>query len=133
MSHDEPSPQHDRGKATHAVHRFYDARARAYLPFGAPRPAEHWRATWALSLSPIDAKRTRLRVRSRVAFTGDALRWTAVWMHPFHDFMGRHELRYLKRAAESGGAPAGRQDGVFDASSDSSTLVGSATRTGLVR
>jgi hypothetical protein len=88
----------------------YDARAHAYLPFEAPRPAEHWRATWALSLSPLDATRTCLRVRSRVAFTGDALRWTAVWMHPFHDFMARDELRRLKHAAEASGAPAGRRE-----------------------
>ncbi len=84
----------------------YDVRVGSYLPFAAPRPEEHWHATWAFVLEPIDVRRTRLHVRSRVAFTGDALRWSAVWMHPFYDFMAPDELRRLKRAAEAGGPPA---------------------------
>ncbi len=67
----------------------YDSRERRYLPFDAARPAEYWHATWALVLTPIDAKRTQLDVRSRVTFAEDALRWSAVWTHPFHDFMER--------------------------------------------
>ncbi len=81
----------------------YDAEAQRYLPFPGSRPAQFWDATWALVLEPIDERRTRLVVRARVAFTADAVRWTAVWMHPFHDFMAAEELRRVKRCA--GGAP----------------------------
>jgi hypothetical protein len=78
----------------------YDAWERRYLPFDLPRPAKYWQATWALVLTPIDAVRTRLDVRSRVAFGEDALRWASVWTHPFGDFMDHALLRRLERAAE---------------------------------
>ena len=78
----------------------FDAAQGAYLPFGAAPPAEHWRATWALVLSPIGARRTRLRVRSRVTFSGDAVRWTAPWTHPFNDFMDPTHLWRVKVSAE---------------------------------
>jgi hypothetical protein len=84
----------------------YDHDARRYLPFEGPRPANYWHATWALMLTPLDEKRTRLHVRSRVAFTHEAVKWAAVWMHPFNDFMGGEELGHLKRAAEKSGAGA---------------------------
>jgi hypothetical protein len=78
----------------------YDSGARRYLPFDAPKPTQYWQATWALMLSPIGAGRTCLQVRSRVAFTADALLWESVSMHPFNDFMEPHQLRRIKRAAE---------------------------------
>ena len=70
------------------------------LPFATPRPAHFWQATWALVLEPLDAARTHLFVRARVAYTSDAVLWSAVWMHPFNDFMERAELRRLKARAE---------------------------------
>ena len=79
----------------------YDHELGSYLPFTAPRPAHFWQATWALILSPIDASQTRLEVRSRVAFTPDAVQWTAVWTHPFSNFTRHEELEQLKRRAEA--------------------------------
>ena len=78
----------------------YDHGARRYLPFDGPRPEQFWHATWTLTLLPIDAQRTRLYVRSRVAHTHEAVQWSAVWMHPFHDFMSSEELGRVKSAAE---------------------------------
>jgi hypothetical protein len=76
------------------------------LPFEAPRSESYWQATWVLVLSPIDEKRTRLDVRSRVAFAGEAVQWASIWTHPFHDFMAPDQLGRLGRAAE-GASPAG--------------------------
>jgi hypothetical protein len=78
----------------------FDSRGRQYRAFFDPRPAVFWQATWALVLDPIDACSTRLHVRARVAATPDAVRYTARWMHPFHDFMDRAELRKLRQDAE---------------------------------
>ncbi len=78
----------------------YDATAQRYVPVDGPRPDQFWDATWALVLEPVDARHTRLIVRARVAFTADAVRWTAVWMHPFNDFMTADELRRVKEGAE---------------------------------
>jgi hypothetical protein len=70
------------------------------LLFNEPRPAHFWHATWALVLEPIDERRTRLWVRSRVAFTAEAVRWAAVWTHPFNDFMDPEGLQQIKLGAE---------------------------------
>ena len=78
----------------------YDHATRHYLPFDAPRPAEFWHATWALVLTPLGPAQTRLDVRSRVAFTFEAVKWASVWTHPFHDFAEPEQLDHLKRAAE---------------------------------
>jgi hypothetical protein len=78
----------------------YDHDAGRYLAFDAPRPSTYWHATWVLALSPLDETRTRLDVRSRVAFTGDAVEWASIWTHPFHDFMAPDQLRHLKDLAE---------------------------------
>ena len=82
----------------------YDAAAHGYLPFAGPRPEQFWEATWALVLEPVNPRQTRLLARARVAFAADAVRWTAVWMHPFSDFVAREELRRIKRCAEGRGA-----------------------------
>jgi len=82
----------------------YDSTAQRYVPVDGPRPEQFWDATWALVLEPIDERRTRLIIRARVAFTADAVRWTAVWMHPFNDFTTTEELRRVKRSAEGHGA-----------------------------
>jgi hypothetical protein len=79
----------------------YDHRLTSYLPFDGPRPAHFWQATWALVLSPIDGLHTRLEVRARVAFTPDAVEWTAVWTHPFSDFTRHEDLEGLKRRVEA--------------------------------
>ena len=78
----------------------YDYGARHYAAFDGPRPAQYWHATWALVLTPEAANRARLSVRSRVAFTTDAVQWAAVWLHPFNDFMEVEQLRRLKHSAE---------------------------------
>jgi hypothetical protein len=78
----------------------YDARARTYLAFDGARPDHFWHATWALVLDRITANRTRLSVRARVAATSDVVRWSAIWLHPFHDFMDANHLRRLKDRAE---------------------------------
>ena len=79
----------------------YDHAARQYLSFDDPRPACFWCASWALVLEPLHEHTTRLHVRSRVAFTADAVRRCAQWMHPFHDFMDLTEFRRLRARAES--------------------------------
>ena len=101
-----PAPGHGysvlSSEAPHALvlGSLYDYGACCYVPFDAPRPAHYWHATWALVLTPLEANQTRLHVRSRVAFTSDAIQWAAVWMHPFNDFMEGEQLRHLKRCAE---------------------------------
>ncbi|HEY4117945.1 MAG TPA: hypothetical protein VGM56_08820 [Byssovorax sp.] len=74
----------------------FDHATGQYLPFDAPRPADFWQATWALVLTPLDAKHTRLDVRARVAFTSAAVQWAALWTHPFSDFTDGDELHRLR-------------------------------------
>jgi hypothetical protein len=78
----------------------YDHGAGIYLPFDDPPPARYWRATWSFVLSPIEARRTRLHARTRVACGGDALRWCSVWLPPFTDPLEAEQLRSVARAAE---------------------------------
>jgi hypothetical protein len=78
----------------------YDVEAEAQRPFRATRPSRFWQPTWAFVLERLEAGRTRLHVRARVAFGPDALRWRARWMRPIHHFMETEQLRNLKRRAE---------------------------------
>jgi hypothetical protein len=78
----------------------YDYGAARYLPFDSPRPARYWHAAWSFVLSPIEAQRTRLHARSRVACGGDALRWCSVWLPPFTSLIEPEQLRSIARAAE---------------------------------
>ncbi len=91
----------------------YDHDAGLYLPFDGPKPARYWKATWTFVASPLGAERTRLRVRSRVAHGGEALRWCSVWLPPFSDFVDPAQLRQLARAAE--GRPASFRASLHDA------------------
>jgi hypothetical protein len=84
----------------------YDHDAKRYLAFDAARPPHFWQATWALVLHPLGEHRTRLLVRSRVAATTDAVRWSSLWLHPFHDFMDHGVLTHLKDRAEGHAARA---------------------------
>jgi len=90
----------------------YDHAARRYLPFDAARPTHFWHATWALVLAPIDEDTTRVLVRARVSATPDAVKWSSVWMHPFHAFLERGALVGLRERA-SGRAAPGRTSARF--------------------
>jgi hypothetical protein len=78
----------------------HDHGAAKDLPFDHDRPAQFWHATWALVLVPLNEARTRLVARARVAFTIEAVRWSAVWLHPFNDFTDAEALHRLKARVE---------------------------------
>jgi hypothetical protein len=77
----------------------FDPEIKGQLPFNAPRPEWYWHATWAFVLEPLDAKRTRLRVRARAAFSSN-LRWHAAYMRFAHRVMQAAQLRHLSARAE---------------------------------
>ncbi len=77
----------------------FDTEIKSQLPFNAPRPEWYWHATWAFALEPLDAERTRLRVRARAAYSSN-LRWHAVSMRFAHRVMQAAQLRHLAARAE---------------------------------
>lgn len=79
----------------------YDVEAGRQCRFDAPRPARFWQVTWAFALESIDATTTRLRVRARAAFSGEAgARLHVAWIRPVHHLMERVQLENLKLRAE---------------------------------
>jgi hypothetical protein len=77
----------------------YDSLAKKQLPFAARRPDAYWHVTWAFVLEPLDAERTRLHVRARVAFSPGE-RAHAAWIGLVHPLMERAQLRNLRARVE---------------------------------
>lgn len=77
----------------------YDAERREQLPFASARPEKFWQVTWAFVLEPLDAERTRLRVRAR-ACSPTRERVHLTWIRFLHHFMETAQLRHLAARVE---------------------------------
>ncbi|MEY4583101.1 MAG: hypothetical protein RL701_7804, partial [Pseudomonadota bacterium] len=76
-----------------------DTSSQRMAAFFSERPARYWQVTWAFVLRSETPELTRLHVRARAAFTGDAA-LHAAWIRPLHYFMEREQLLNLRARAE---------------------------------